>query len=175
MKVALTGTPGTGKTSVAQLLVNRGYTVESFDRLAADHVVGYDPKRECDVVDVDSINATFRPADDIIIEGHLSHLLNMDGAIVLRCHPKVLQMRLRHKGWPDPKVQENVAAEGLDIILTEAKERYGDRNVAEIDTTTRSAQQTAEILIDVIESDFKREIRDEVDWMGWVIDHVGQV
>ena len=175
MKVALTGTPGTGKTSVAQILASRSYTVESFDRLAADHVVGYDSQRECDVVDVESINATFRPAEDTIIEGHLSHLLHMDGAIVLRCHPEVLQMRLRHKGWPEPKVQENVAAEGLDIILTEAIERYGDRNVAEIDTTTRSAKQTADILIDVIESDFNKGIGDEVDWMGWVIDHVGQV
>ncbi|RLF42244.1 MAG: NMP kinase, partial [Thermoplasmata archaeon] len=34
MKVAITGTPGTGKTSVAAFLAKKGYEVRSFDELA---------------------------------------------------------------------------------------------------------------------------------------------
>jgi adenylate kinase len=175
MRVALTGTPGTGKTSVARILADRGYAVESFDNLAANHVVGHDSGRGCDVVDVASVNDAFQPAKDIIVEGHLSHLLDMEAAVVLRCHPETLQKRLQQKGWPETKVQENMAAEGLSIILAEAIERYGYQNIMEIDTTHQSPLQTTKRIITLIESKFTADKGEPIDWMEWMTNHVGQI
>ena len=99
----------------------------------------------------------------------------MEAVVVLRCHPEVLQKRLRLKGWPETKVRENVAAEGLSIILTEAIERYGAQNVIEIDTTHQNSLQTAEAIITIIESRFTAGKGEPVDWMEWMLDHVGQI
>jgi len=174
MKVALTGTPGTGKTSVAAILVHRGYKVVAFDRLAKGHIVGHDAKRECDVIDVTSVNDAYAPESGVIVEGHLSHLLSLEGAVVLRCHPDILRKRLQQKGWSEAKIRENMAAEGLDIILVEALTRYGERKVAEIDTTHRNPEQTTEAIIKILESRFTCD-GDAVDWTEWIEEHAGQI
>ena len=58
--------------------------------------------------------------EDVMFEGHLSHLLRVDLAVVLRCSPKVLKERLEAKGWRESKIMENVEAEAVDVILVEA-------------------------------------------------------
>ncbi|MDD3492537.1 MAG: adenylate kinase family protein [Candidatus Thermoplasmatota archaeon] len=176
MKIALTGTPGTGKTAAGAELAARGYAVECFDELAADCVVGFDRERNCRVVDVDAVDRRFRERhDQVIVEGHLSHLLSVDFAVVLRCHPDVLRGRLTAKGWPEAKIRENVAAEALDVITVQAVGRHGEERVAEVDTTRLSVQQTAEEIVKIAQRGFLSGGAGWVDWSDWVMDHAGQI
>lgn len=140
MRIAVTGTPGVGKTSLGRLLAAAGRNVVSVEQLARDHalVVGHDPQDDAQIVDVDALAAVSLP-DDVVIDGHLSHLLPVDEIWVVRCDPRVLRPRLVARGYPAAKVAENVEAEAMDIILQEALDA-GCR-VVQRDATGRSAEE----------------------------------
>jgi adenylate kinase len=124
--IALTGTPGTGKTAVAAALRARGHEVLDLAAVIADRGLreGYDAERDTYEVDTGALAEAVRdlvPADRAVFaEGHLSHLLDCEAVVVLRCRPDRLAERLRARGYDEGKVRENVQAEILDVILCEA-------------------------------------------------------
>ena len=149
MRIALTGTPGTGKSAVASELRLLGEPVVELNRLAAAHnLLGpCDRKRHTREVRLDRLRSLLNmepPAKErVFLEGHFSHLLNVERIIVLRCSPPVLRKRLARRGYPIKKIRENSLAEALDAITTEAVARLGKRRVFEIDTTRRKAPSVA--------------------------------
>ena len=169
MKVALTGTPGVGKTSVSALV--RSFQVLTVDELAeaADAVSGFDRARDTKEVDVDKLaESVGRMEGDALIEGHLSHLLGVDVAIVLRCSPRVLKKRLIGKGWSETKVMENVEAEAVDVILIEALEAAPV--VCEIDVTDMSVEDVARAVEAVLAGESEKYPVGDVDWSQEVLD-----
>lgn len=95
MRMALTGTPGTGKTTVAEL-VDADLDVVHLNDLVeeADLHVGRDDERGSLVADLEAIEAHLADRDDVLVESHLSHHLRVDRVVVLRCHPRELRERL---------------------------------------------------------------------------------
>lgn len=172
MKTAITGTPGTGKSTIAAGLAERGYTMLRFSDLATSYVCCRDEERDCDVVDVAAMDEMFRDRqDDLLVEGHLSHLLSVDQAVVLRCHPDVLASRLHGKGWSTRKVGENVEAEALDVVLTDAINRLGDDHVAQIDTTDRPVDEVVEMAARLHDNGIVARHGDRVNWSAWLVEH----
>ena len=110
----------------------------------------------------------------VILEGHLSHLLkNVDYVIILRCHPETLWRRLRNRNWNKEKIKENVEAEILDIILCEAVEKHSRDKLFEIDTTNLQPKEVADIILELIESGFKRDEKlsiGRIDWSEEILD-----
>ncbi len=98
------------------------------------------------VVDLPRLGAAVsRPSalDDFdLVVGHLSHLLPLRRAIVLRCHPLELRERLRgsRRGSRADR-HANFVAEATDVVLTEAL--ASGCHVVEIDTTGRSVSAVA--------------------------------
>jgi len=137
--VAITGTPGTGKSAVGRELARSLRVVEvaalARKRGAARTVGGHLE------VDVDRLVRSLRRDRTLerydAIVGHLAHLLPVSQAIVLRCHPTELLRRLRRarRGTADDR-QENFVCEATDIVLAEAIAT--GRPVFEVDTTHRS-------------------------------------
>lgn len=161
MRVALTGTPGTGKSAVATLLQDQGYSVVRLFTLATQIkcIDGRDKKRNTKLVDISKLNSyikkTFVSDEPIFFEGHIAHLLKaMDKVIILRCHPQVLQERLGSKKWKEQKVKENIDAEILDVILSESAERHPAENIFEIDTTKKTINEVAELIITFAQKNF---------------------
>lgn len=142
--VALTGTPGTGKTTIAQELSSRVTVVEA-GRLATelDAIAERDHERGSDVVDEEILEQHARarlPAEGpVLVEGVLAHYCDPDAVVVLRCHPTVLRKRLSDRGWPPAKIDENVLAETLDAIVAE----LDDQPAWELDTTTLTPEEAA--------------------------------
>ncbi len=145
MMCALTGIPGTGKSSVADELGRRGYHVVRLVDTVGPYVTEEDPDRDTRVVDVDRWAGEFVPVDGIV-EGHLAHFLPCEKTVILRCRPDVLRRRLEERGYKPEKVDENVEAEALDVILVEALEEQGPDGILEIDTTSRSPAECAGIV-----------------------------
>ncbi|MCD5409597.1 MAG: adenylate kinase family protein [Methanocellales archaeon] len=153
MKIAITGTPGTGKSSVCEIL-KECYNIIHLNQLieANKFYTGIDDKRNTLNVDIDALADYVKhmPTKGItIFEGHLAHHLPIDIVIVLRASPYELRRRLDKQGFGEAKTKENVEAEALDVILVEAVE-MNDR-VYEIDTSERSIEEVAKCVIEIIE------------------------
>jgi len=142
--VALTGTPGTGKSSVARRLAP---DVRSIEVGALASRCGAARRGTGGLeVDLGRLRSALRHPSawggvDLVV-GHLAHLLPVRDVIVLRCHPEALARRLRRSGRGNAgDRRENYVAEALDVILLEAIQP--NRRVWEVDTTGRSLAQVA--------------------------------
>lgn len=175
MLVALTGTPGTGKSSVARELRRLGERVIDLNALARESrsLLRRDRERGAREVNLTRLNGLLRrEGGRVFVEGHLSHLLGVDAAVVLRCSPPVLRRRLRGRRYPEAKVRENSLAEALDVITVEAVGRLGEGRVAELDTTRRSAASTARVILRLVRGEFRAAGRfrpGHVDFSGDVL------
>lgn len=174
MLIALTGTPGTGKTSISNILLENGFEIIDINKVAAGEgfFIGNDEKRNSKIVDVDKlnryINENYGVKGIILIEGHLSHLLkSVDKVIVLRCHPNELRKRLSQKGWKKEKIKENIEAEILDIILCETMDSHHEKNVIEIDTTNMDISNVAGLIIEIIKNNFKQMKKHNIGNIDW--------
>ncbi len=150
MIVAITGTPGTGKSTVAPLVADQ-LGCELVDLNAFIHGNdlndGFDEERNSAMVDTDELNDALSSelrGNDYVIEGHLAHFINdVDVVVVLRASPDTLEERLNDKGWNDEKIEENVMAERLDTILQESAQLHTDITF-EVNTTDSDPETTAE-------------------------------
>ncbi|MFB6137840.1 MAG: adenylate kinase family protein [Halobacteriaceae archaeon] len=142
-RVAVTGTPGTGKTTAVDLVETERPVVHLNDLVADDDrfSAGRDPERGSVVADLDALEEAV--PDDALVESHLAHRLDAELVVVLRCHPDELARRLRERDEPHETVAENADSEALDVVLSEAVERHGADAVHEVDTTDREPEAVA--------------------------------
>ncbi len=170
MLVAVTGTPGTGKSSSCEVLARRGYVVVDLDDVARSggFITGRDEARQTDEVDVDALRESLRvPAKIAFLRSHYAHEMDVDLAVVLRCSPAVLRKRLEARGWPPPKVRENVEAEAIDVITQQAVERLP--RVYEVDTTSRKPSETADVILEILRGKTQGREPGSVDWTHEVL------
>lgn len=142
--VALTGTPGTGKSRVARAL---GSGVRSIEVATLARRLGVARRRgRGTIVDLPALVRRARRSGALdgvdVVVGHLAHLLPVERAIVLRCHPVELRARLRRaRRGSAAERQENFVCEATDVVLLEAIAAAVE--VTEIDTTGRSVAAVA--------------------------------
>jgi adenylate kinase len=168
--IAITGTPGTGKSSTCEVLSRRGYAVLDLDEIARreGYIVGRDELRGSDEVDIDALRESLRVLAKVaFLKGHYSHQMDVNMAIVLRCRPSVLRARLETRGWSPAKVRENVESEAIDGILQEAVGRLPF--VFEIDTTDATPSETAEVILAILQGETKGHEPGSVDWTSEVL------
>lgn len=151
--IALTGVPGTGKTTVAEHLAER-YTVLQAREVArrADAIEGSDLERGAEIIDEQRLDERARsvlPDEDVIVEGVLAHHCDPDAVILLRCHPTELGRRLAQRDWSQDKVEENVMAETLDALVLEIT----TQPAWEIDTTQTDPATVSEHIVALLQDE----------------------
>ncbi|NIP35096.1 MAG: hypothetical protein GWN12_09110 [Thermoplasmata archaeon] len=103
--------------------------------------------------------------------GHMAHLMPCDIVVVLRTSPRVLRERLESRGWPPEKVQENVEAEAVGVVLVESMELEHPLPVYEVDTSRATVAESARLVAATIEGASEGMEAGWVDWseevMGW--------
>ncbi|AUB60346.1 MAG: adenylate kinase family protein [Methanobacterium sp.] len=166
MILILTGTPGTGKTTISCLLAEKlGYQLVDVNQLVDEkHLyTGLDPEKDYKIVDMEALEEELHKileedhlgADSdekfgIIIEGHLSHYFpQADLVVVLRTEPSILKGRLQKRGWKETKIHENLEAEALDICTWEAHQIHSTK-VHEIETTNLTPEEAVNLILEVI-------------------------
>jgi adenylate kinase len=131
--VIVTGTPGTGKTTVAMRLAKKlGYMYVDVNKVISKEKLssGYDRKKKCKVVDVKKLVKALvkmikKSDSGLVIDSHLSHYLPdsvVDLCVVTKCNLKLLKRRMKRRKYSEDKIRENLDCEIFDVCLNEAKE-----------------------------------------------------
>jgi adenylate kinase len=158
--IVVTGTPGTGKTSVAQKLGEKlERPVKHANQLVKEKELFTSVEGECLVVDLKALEKELKGFQGIV-EGHVLCEMKLDAelVLVLRTEPAQLEKRLEERSYSPSKVRENLEAEALDYCSIKARENYG--KVEDVDTTNKTVDQTVSEVIRVMEG----QKGDFVDW-----------
>jgi adenylate kinase len=180
--IVISGTPGCGKTSVANELSNLiSGKIISLNELATsdDFSFEYDEERKTTIVDfkiflpyvlkkikkIKKINPSF-----LIIESHFSDIIpnkHIDYAFILRCNPDELVNRLKKKDYNSKKITENIQAEILGNCVNYFIKKKIKKPLLEIDTTDLSIDSVAKKINDIITE--KEEVSNyyigKIDWL----------
>lgn len=134
--IVVTGTPGSGKTTIATAIARRANAVYidvnqviKKEKLTAS----FDKKRNVKIVDTEKLNKVLieivkearKKQTPLIIDSHLSHYLPkkyVDLCIVTKTSLKKLKKRLQKRNYSKAKIRENMDCEIFDVCLMEAKE-----------------------------------------------------
>ena len=137
--VLITGTPGTGKSSLAERvaaavddltridvsqLAKDGDMLESFDATHDTHVIDEDK-----VLDHMEEHGLGGDAGGVVVDYHGCDLFPerwFDLVVVLTCDNGVLYDRLQARGYSDTKIRGNVECEIFQTLIEEAKESYDE-------------------------------------------------
>jgi adenylate kinase len=172
MRIAITGTPGVGKTTISKVLGEKlGIKVIDITEVVKKYKLYTEKDEDMDsyVIDFEKLEKFIDEIEEkektIILDGHVSHLLNPDYIIVLRCNPEIIKERLEKRGYKPKKVLENLQAEILDVCLCESKGK-----VYEIDTTNRDVENTVNEIIEAIKH--KKERKGIVNWTEDYFDYL---
>ena len=173
MLVCISGTPGTGKSSVGRALAKlTGFNLIEANDFARSHslITGRDKKRKSLIVDTDGLKQeSSKLKGDYILTGHVSHFAKCGICIILRANPDVLEARLQKRRWNREKIAENVEAEILDVCLKEAVDECGKDNVFEIDTTgKRTKVAAAEALAIIRGNGRKNHAPGKINWTKYL-------
>ncbi|KAI4208078.1 MAG: hypothetical protein LQ346_000242 [Caloplaca aetnensis] len=151
--IVVTGTPGVGKTSLCESLVgDTGLQHLSINRIAKEREChdGWDEEMDSWIIDEDKTETTrFAVAEQqlldaiedetkpggCLIDWHACDLFPeswVDLVVVLRSDSSILYDRLKARDYSEKKLQENMDAEIMEVLLTEAREAFEEEMVVEL-------------------------------------------
>ncbi len=141
--IAVTGTPGTGKTTISERLLK---SLKNAELIRANDIVRERKlftardRHGSLIVKMKGLESELNrrvrasKADFVIVEGHLLCDIRIRGAVavVVREHPATLLKRLRSRGYPRQKIEDNIVSEAIDYCGVNAASRY--RKVYEVES-----------------------------------------
>ncbi|KAL8983702.1 MAG: hypothetical protein Q9177_004905 [Variospora cf. flavescens] len=131
--IIITGTPGVGKTSLCESLAGSTNLQHlSIKRVAKerDCYEGWDEDSQSWIVDEDKLLDAIEDearAGGYLVDWHACDLFPetwIDLVIVLRSKSNTLYDRLKARKYPEKKLQENMDAELMEVLLAEAREAF---------------------------------------------------
>ncbi|TFG03649.1 MAG: adenylate kinase [Promethearchaeota archaeon] len=180
--IVISGTPGTGKTTVSKNLSNFiNAEVISLNEVIIERnfVLGYDQQRETSIIDEEKLMKNLsgiikdfskEQLEYLIIEGHFTDIIPeayMDFIIILRCHPDELFIRLKKRGYKKKKIIENIQSEILGSCVNYFIEKNVNLPLYEIDTTNSDLGSIRMKILDIINKN--ENISDyyigKIDWL----------
>ena len=183
--ILVTGSPGVGKTVVSRLLASRfnGLRIGLAELVKQEGLIsGLDEARETLIADVEKVSKRTLEImqdceGDVIVDGHFAVDVvpteDVNLVFVLRRHPNELKTFLEKRGFGNRKLWENLAAEILDVCLSEAVETCGVDKVCEIDASGKGVEAVVEDIILILEGRQNCKVG-AVDWLGR-LDEEGQL
>jgi len=145
MIIILTGTPGTGKDTVAKELSKRGYRWISTKEIIENKHLWTGMERGARIVHMKNLQKEIKKEiakakkkkENVIIDGHLLCELKLDAdvCIVLRTDPVILMERLKRRGYPTRKIKENIESELIDYCTQLAEKNLKKCKIYEVNSS----------------------------------------
>jgi adenylate kinase len=174
----VTGTPGTGKTTVAEIIAKKlDAQLLRLSDLLPKLKAGRSRKFDTALVDENELGTLARKwakgKERAVIEGHLAASFKMKAThlIILRCEPKELAARLKKRKYNAAKTGENLMAEALDSCSVEARGNYATAKTLEIETAGKKPEQAARRCAEFISN--KKIPSDNIDYSSWLKARLG--
>ena len=168
--IFITGTPCTGKTTIASKLNGRLIKINDLAR-SHDFILGVDEDKGYQIIDIDKLSGHIyhliqNSNETLIFEGHVSHLCDgADKVIVLRVRPEILEKRLMKRNYSEAKIRENLEAEALGVCSAEAYDKYTDK-VYEVDVSDLTIDETVILVEKIIDGKIEQSVGN-IDFMDW--------
>ena len=157
LSIAISGTPGTGKSAVGQLIASRldakllelGKVVRNQGLFTET-----DETRDTLIADLESLvnyvtEIITQTRHRCIIVGHFADEIPtnlLEIIVILRCHPTQLTDRLKQRQWSHTKILENIQAEILGECTSQSLQRHSFEKIFEIDTTQKSIPEVVDCI-----------------------------
>ncbi len=153
-RIAVTGTPGTGKSTATALLADEYDVIHLNERIRSDDDlwIERDAERDTLVADLDAVAGALGDWTGVL-DSHLAHHFDVDRVVVLRCEPATVEERLLDRGESPETAAENAESEALDVILSEAVSTHGLGRVYEVDTSDLEPSTVADAIRAAIRGD----------------------
>ena len=173
--LAVSGTPGTGKTTVCDVLEVLGWQVLSLEDLASEHgcLEEVDANDGAAPIDIHRLAEAWEAPKNgrHVVDGHLAHFLDVDGVVLLRCPPTSLRERLQQRGYSEAKIRANVEWEMTSGHWAELLEFEIDPPIIEFNTASMSIEALAEAIVawcnDGLPSvELIHQASEAIDWLG---------
>jgi adenylate kinase len=183
--ILVTGTPGVGKTTVANMLASKlDAAYVGITELVKKQKLytSVDKERQTLIADTEKVTKQLQEIlanteGTLIIEGHYAvdvvPKASVNTVFVLRRDPRELKAVLETRGYDEKKLWENLAAEILDVCLSDALAACDTSKVCEINVSGKTVEAVVEEMILVLEK--RNECRQGiVDWLG-KLENAGQL
>jgi len=153
--IAISGTPGSGKTSLCDALESAKIQCERLQELAQRYecLGSVDEHDGAAPVDIHRLAEVWEPPSSglVMVDGHLAHLLDIEAIIVVRCEPKELSQRLNARGYDEAKIRANTEWELMAGTWAELLEFEVDLPVLELNSSEHSVEELASLVLEWVE------------------------
>ena len=169
VNLVITGNPGVGKHTIADLFVKQNSSYQIFDINKFAIEKGFGEETE-DGIEVD----TKKLKNDIqklnleksLIVGHLAPYVldesNVGFVIILRKNPYELIKIYEKRKYQNSKIKENAGSEVLGVIANDSITSFGKKKSFEVNATDKTPEIILKKIQDIISN---QENGDIVDWL----------
>ena len=161
--IVISGTPGTGKTTIARNLgkKNNWKIISLGDLVIKENLFKeVDEARNTKIIDENSLISKIREIASnlqektLVFEAHYADLVPDDLCsigILLRTHPKDLWQRLEERQYSNGKIKENVQAEILGDCASYLIKKKFKEGILEFNTSTLSVEKIGTLITNYIQ------------------------
>ena len=172
MRLVITGNPGVGKHTIAELFIKQDSSYKIFDISKFVIEKGFGEQVDDGIeVDTTKIKNEIKKSDleKSVIVGHLAPYVldksNIDFAIILRKNPYELIEIYKKRKYQKSKIKENAGSEILGVIANDSIASFGKEKSFEIDATNKTPEIILEQIHNIINN---QKGGDMVDWLKLV-------
>ena len=172
MNLIITGNPGVGKHTIANLLLekNRSFQVLDISKFAIEKNLGEQIESDIEI-DTSKLADEIKKVvlEDTLIVGHLAPYIfdesMIDLVIVLRKNPYDLVDVYKERKYQDSKIKENAGSEILGVIANDTLKSFGKEKTFEVDTTEKAPELVLREVNEIIKNKKGGKV---VDWLSLV-------
>ena len=172
MNLVITGSPGVGKHTTAEVLMkgHLGYQLIDINKFAIEK--GFAEKNEDGFeVDTTRLKDAIKEvlSDRALVVGHLAPYVldesDIDLVIVLRKNPYHLVEIYNERKYHESKMKQNTGSEILGVIASDSIISFGKNKTFEIDTTEKTPDEVVVVINKIIKNQKGGDI---VDWLALI-------